>query len=290
MQKEQIIQWLCQAQQQQRLAHAYLFAGPSGSGRYTVALQLANLFLYGRVTPIEARIQEGLHPDVHCLQSTGKNLSKEELQPLYKEIMKTGLESKKQVFIIQNADRLTPAAGNQLLKVMEEPDSQSLFIFIVEQRQKVLATLLSRVQTFSFSPKEEQNLGAQLQEQGLTVSLAQTLCATWDSASLQQAMQEPQFKERVQQVAIWIELLAQRNPLAFPFVQMHLLPLVASRSKNLEQRQIQEQLLHLAFSQALQLQDEPLLTALSTADRYLQKNVNFQHILEYIACEMMKEG
>ncbi len=142
-----------------RLAHAYLFEGMKGTGKRDASFLLAkSVFCQSPkqgYIPCETcvnckRINNGNHPDVHLVEPDGLSIKKAQIQSLQEEFSKTGVESKKKLYMIVHADRMTVNAANSLLKFLEEPHPETIAILMTEQAQQILPTILSRCQTISF--------------------------------------------------------------------------------------------------------------------------------------------
>lgn len=180
--------------QKQRLSHAYLFEGNRGTGKMAVAMQLAKTLFCLENEGVEPchecrnckRIASNNHPDVRILSpEEGKQITIEQIDFLLKEIAYRGSESERRLFIIEHADRMTQVAANRLLKFIEEPSEKETVIFITEQRQQILPTIVSRCQTISFKPLPKKELREQLEEHGITQPLARlvsTLTDDYDAA------------------------------------------------------------------------------------------------------------
>lgn len=144
-----------------RLSHAYLFEGMKGTGKRETSLFLAkSIFCENPIDqfiPCESchhckRIESGNHPDVHMIEPDGLSIKKNQIKMLQEEFFKSGVESKKKLYILFHADRMTASAQNSLLKFLEEPNSETTAILITEQVQQILPTILSRCQIISFKP------------------------------------------------------------------------------------------------------------------------------------------
>ncbi|MFE5278853.1 DNA polymerase III subunit delta', partial [Bacillus cereus] len=160
-----------------RLAHAYLFEGMRGTGKKDVSLLLSkSLFCTQPVDgymPCEVchnckRINSGNHPDIHIVEPDGASIKKQQIQMLQEEFAKTGVESKKKVYTIVHADRMTVNAANSLLKFLEEPTSETTAILLTEQTQKILPTILSRCQIVTFKQLSSEHLIQKLVERGVS--------------------------------------------------------------------------------------------------------------------------
>ncbi|MFN3535373.1 MAG: DNA polymerase III subunit gamma/tau, partial [Desulfatiglandales bacterium] len=147
-----------------RLGQAYLFCGPRGVGKTTVARILAKA-LNCRNGPGPnpcntcsscKEITAGISPDVQEIDGAS-NRGIEEIRNLRENVKYLPTLGKKRVFIIDEVHMLTIHAFNALLKTLEEPPNHVVFIFATTEPHKVPATILSRCQRFDFMripPKE----------------------------------------------------------------------------------------------------------------------------------------
>jgi DNA polymerase-3 subunit gamma/tau len=142
---------------QSRLASAYLFTGPRGVGKTTMARLLAkavNCETGPTVTPCDAcsicvEIAEGRSLDVLEIDGAS-NRGIDEVRNLRESARYTPARGKRKIYIIDEVHMLTEPAFNALLKTLEEPPPHVLFIFATTEVHKVPATILSRCQRFDF--------------------------------------------------------------------------------------------------------------------------------------------
>ncbi len=150
-----IVTTLKNAVEQNKIAHAYLFCGPRGTGKTTVAKLLAKAVN----CPMEnapcnecescLMIQDGTHPDIVEIDAASNN-GVDEIRNLIERVKYAPLHSRYKVYIIDEVHMLTPGAFNALLKTLEEPPPHIIFVLATTEIQKVIPTIISRCQRFDF--------------------------------------------------------------------------------------------------------------------------------------------
>lgn len=151
---QKIIDYLSQGIKNNHLAHAYLFAGPAHLGKKTVAMEFI-----GRLTG--ADLNQKAQPDILLIEpeTVEKEGVKKEAAITISQIKKVrhqmGLcpyQSPYKIALIDQAEKMTPEAGNCLLKTLEEPSGEAIIILISARPQQLLPTVISRCQLLKFLP------------------------------------------------------------------------------------------------------------------------------------------
>jgi DNA polymerase-3 subunit delta' len=165
-----------------KLPHAYLFAGPDGVGKRTTALALAQALNCER-TPGAAlcecgpceKIAAGIHPDVITLApgGAGKQIVIEQVRDLMLALGFPPHEGRARVVIVDDADKMNPAAQNALLKTLEEPPARTHLVLCTTAPDRLLVTIRSRCQRVRFAALAADAIAAVLRAQGADEATAQ---------------------------------------------------------------------------------------------------------------------
>ncbi|MDR2663929.1 MAG: DNA polymerase III subunit gamma/tau [Puniceicoccales bacterium] len=158
--QEHVVRTLQNALRSNRVAHAYIFVGPRGTGKTSMARLLA-MELCGVGSEQKAAIWKGEYLDVTEIDGASHN-SVEEVRELRERCAYAPAVGRYRVFIVDEVHMLSSAAFNALLKILEEPPAHVKFIFATTEVAKVPMTVLSRCQRFHFRPIAAEEIGRKL--------------------------------------------------------------------------------------------------------------------------------
>lgn len=144
-----------------KLSHAYLFSGPQGTGRMSMALNFTKALFCERLKDDACgkclscrKIEHGNHPDVHMIAPEGQSIKIDQIRELQREFSYRTQATGRKVYIMEQAEKMTVQAANSMLKFLEEPTSPVVAILVTENGQAMLPTIQSRTQRVPFIPPD----------------------------------------------------------------------------------------------------------------------------------------
>ena len=273
--------------EQNQLNHAYLFSGYFGS--LEMALFLAkSLFCTDKqgVLPCEScrsckLIDQEEYPDVTIVRPINQIIKTERIRELVGQFSQSGIESQRQVFIIEQADKMHLNAANSLLKVIEEPQSEVYIFFLTSDEDKILPTIRSRTQIFQFK-KQEVNLIFQLEKLGLVKKKARLLAQFSQSQiEAEKLLNQATFWTLVEESErLFSDILSRKRE---SYLQVAKLASLADDKE--KQDQVLRILEVLAGQEILQTGAQRILENLVEARKMWKANVSFQNAMDYLVLQ-----
>jgi len=155
--------FLSRAVMADRLPHAYLFTGPEGVGKATLARELAAMLFCRQGIedapcghcPACQQFASDNHPDFLHILPDGAAIKISQIREVKKQLAFAPLSARTRIILIEEAQTMRREAGNSLLKMLEEPPPDNLFLVVASDTQAILPTIVSRCQVIPFAPLTE---------------------------------------------------------------------------------------------------------------------------------------
>jgi|SRR5690625_2566710 len=261
-----------------RMSHAYLIQGNRGTGKRTLArLIVQTIFCVQKngVEPCQTcnyckRIKSGNFPDLHWIKPDGPSIKNEQISELQHEFTYSGFESRRKVYVIEDAHTLTENASNRILKFLEEPHSDTTAIILTENSQSIIPTIRSRCQRIDLKPLSKQYFQEKLQAND--ISMQDVRLISHLTADLDEAFQLNEDKWFAQARKIMLQLIHVyiTNPEdAFLFLHEHWL----EHFQNKHEQERGLDLLIIAFKDIIyfHIDDPDSMVVFSVEDQLLKR-------------------
>ena len=273
--------------EQGQLNHAYLFSGNFGSLEMALFLS-KSLFCSEKngIFPCEKcrnckLIEQEEFPDVTMIKPQNQVIKTERIRELVSQFSQSGIENQRQVFIIEQAEKMHVNAANSLLKVIEEPQSEIYIFFLTNDEEQMLPTIRSRTQIFQFK-KQVSTLMSQLEEAGLVKNKAKLLA--------QFSQSQVEADKLVHQAGFWT--LVDESERLFSWLlasKKESYLQVAKLTSLADDKEKQDQVLRilevLAGQEVLNVSARYILKNLVQTRKMWRANVSFQNALEYLVLQ-----
>ena len=273
--------------EQKQLNHAYLFSGYFGSLEMALFLS-KSLFCTEKhgVLPCEScrnckLIEQEEFPDVTIIRPLNQIIKTERIRELVGQFSQSGIENQRQVFIIEQAEKMHVNAANSLLKVIEEPQSEIYIFFLTNDQEQMLPTIRSRTQIFQFK-KQVETLMNQLEQAGLVKNKARLLAEFSQSPSEAEKLTNQasfwNLVEESERFYSWLESEKKES-----YLQVAKLASLADDKE--KQDQVFRILEVLAGQEIQKNAARTILQNLLEARRMWKANVSFQNALEFLVLQ-----
>lgn len=221
-----------------KLVHAYLLSGAEGTGKIELAKWVAKgIFCLNSQNGVPClkcsecnRIENNNHPDVVTIMPDGLSIKVEQIRYLKSEFNKSGVESDRKVFIIQDAQKMSIGAANSLLKFLEEPSGNITAFLLTSEPQKLLPTIISRCQEVEM----QQLTSGQLEQELISESISEK--NSHILANLAQSVVEAKkindnenFDKILATVNNWYRKLLRKDLLSFVMIQSKIIGLIQNK-------------------------------------------------------------
>ncbi len=171
------------------ILHSYMFIGQSGIGKQMIAKEFAKMILCENFQENECNnckscieFNSRNNPDFSYIEPDGKIIKIEQIRQMQTKIIEKPVNSKKKIYIINDADLMTKEAQNCLLKTLEEPPEYIVIILIVSNENKVLTTIKSRCMKIYFEKIEDDEIKKFLMENCSIESISENILRMCDGS------------------------------------------------------------------------------------------------------------
>ena len=258
--------------EQKQLNHAYLFSGFFGSMEMALFLS-KSLFCTEKqdVLPCEScrnckLIDQEEFPDVTVIRPINQIIKTERIRELVSQFSQSGIENQRQVFIIEQAEKMHVNAANSLLKVIEEPQSEIYIFFLTNDQEQILPTIRSRTQIFQFKKQVANLMVAEFSQSQAEAEKLTNQTSFWT------------LVEESERFYSWLDAGKKET-----YLQVAKLASLADDKE--KQDQVFRILEVIAGQEILKNSARRILQNLLEARRMWKANVSFQNALEYLVLQ-----
>jgi DNA polymerase-3 subunit delta' len=192
--------------------HAWLLLGPRGAGKRLAAIAMAAA-LNCAVEPGVgcgdcsscSRILRRRYPDVHHIAPEGPLIPVDVVRDVVTRASRSPFEGARKVFVIEEAERMNPAAQNALLKTLEEPEPDTFFVLVADNEDELLETIRSRCRTIRLEPLSEDQIVEALAHEGTSEPDAR-LAARLSGGDLERARELALDDAARARRAVWLSI------------------------------------------------------------------------------------
>ncbi|MGK4016216.1 DNA polymerase III subunit delta' [Ligilactobacillus salivarius] len=221
-----------------KLVHAYLLSGAEGTGKIELAKWVAKgIFCLNSQNGVPClkcsecnRIENNNHPDVVTIMPDGLSIKVEQIRYLKSEFNKSGVESDRKVFIIQDAQKMSIGAANSLLKFLEEPSGNITAFLLTSEPQKLLPTIISRCQEGEMQQLTSEQLEQELISESISEKNSHILANLAQSVVEAKKINDNEnFDKILATVNNWYRKLLRKDLLSFVMIQSKIIGLIQNK-------------------------------------------------------------
>lgn len=298
-----VYQQLQRSFEYERLAHAYLFAGHKGTGKHEMGIWLSQHLFCTQMHEQKPcgecnncqRIKHEEHPDVLVIKPEGQMIKIEQIRRLQTEFSRSGYESRKKVFLIQEAEKMNMSAANSLLKFLEESSGNFLSILETDTVGQILSTVKSRCQILHFQKFSREVLLQTLQAKHIKLINAKLLVFLTNSLRKSFEISENEwFNESKDLIYQWFVYLQQKDPQAFIYVQTRLTDVFKEKDQQFMGLSMLLFYYREAREEAIESDEDGeikwinrIIEKILTAEQKLRNNVSFQSVAEQLVLQII---
>ncbi|WP_119325882.1 DNA polymerase III subunit delta' [Companilactobacillus musae] len=293
------------------LSHAYLIDNASSKIRQQMAIWLAQSQFCENLqdgAPDQTcqkcqTIALGDNPDVLEIKTEKQSIGVDDIKFFKKEANMAATQGKRRILIIDEAEKMTVQAANNLLKTIEEPEGNLMIILLADSAKQLLPTIQSRVQIFHLSNKSNEDEIASLVKEGFKAEQAQKALQLTDIKYLVNISGD-KYQSLTSAIINWLKEVNKQKINCFVDVQTDIMPLI----ENKDQQHLVFDMLNQIFSDILSIRynlEKSTLTSvdilenksikrlikmsddLFTAEQMWKSNVSFQAILEDLSLKFV---
>jgi len=225
--------------------HAYLLVGPRGSGKRSLARAFAGALLAATAPSDPDRsitlALGGRHPDLHEFERAGPYITVEQADAIIRESSRSGVESDRKVLVLVDFHLVQPAVEGKLLKSIEEPPGDTVFVVLAESVPVLLEPIASRCVRIDVDPLPDSVVESALVDSGVDASVAAEVAAAaaGDLARARLLATDPGFSERRR---LWRTMPEQLDDTGATVVRLvsHVRALIDNAAAPLQERHAQE--------------------------------------------------
>lgn len=276
-----------------RIAHAYLIQGLRGTGKTEIATLLTQTIFCPNKSDVEPcgvchvckRVESRNHPDVHWIEKDGQSIKNEQIDYLRKEFSYSSLESKRKIYIIDDAQTLTNQAANRLLKFLEEPLIETTAILLTDNVQAIIPTIRSRCQLIDLKPLDTNLLQKKMMESDFSEQESRLMSAiTYNIDEAMELKEDETYQEIIKISEGMIESIVNNYENRYIYLHQNWLSKITDRT-NTEHGL---DLLLLGFKDVIYMQmgKEESVVFFNKTDQILKKSV--QHFSKETLLQIMR--